>query len=110
FDLDGNIVAESRLPTDLWTEGGACELNLMQLEGQARASVRALAGQLREAGRLDDWAVGGISATHHTAGRIDAHGNQVRRAICWNDQTLAPYHAEGLNRLGGPAEVRKLIG
>ena len=33
-------VAEVRLPTDLWTDGGVSELNLMQLEGQARASAR----------------------------------------------------------------------
>ena len=56
FDLTGTVVAEVRLPTDLWTEGGVSELNLMQLEGQARASVRAIADQLRDLGRLDDWA------------------------------------------------------
>ena len=38
FDLDGQTLAEVRLPTDLWSEGGVSELNLMQLEGQARAS------------------------------------------------------------------------
>jgi xylulokinase len=110
FDLDGQTVASVRLPTDLWTEGGVSELNLLQLEGQARASVRALASRLREMGRLHDWASGGISATHHTAGRIDADAVQVRRAICWNDQTLAAYHARGLERLGGQDEVRKIIG
>lgn len=110
FDLTGTVVAEVRLPTDLWTEGGVSELNLMQLEGQARASVRALARQFRDLGRLGDWQAGGISATHHTAGRIDAAHNQVRRAICWNDQTLARSHAEGLIRLGGQERVRELIG
>jgi sugar (pentulose or hexulose) kinase len=110
FDLSGAVVAETRLPTDLWTEDGVSELSLTQLEGQARASVRALVGQLRECGRLADWLGGGVSATHHTAGRIDAHNNPVRRAICWNDQTLAKYHAEGEARLGGPARVRELIG
>ena len=110
FDLKGNVVAEVRLPTDLWTEGGVSELNLMQLEGQARACTRAIAEQLRAEGRLRDWVAGGISATHHTAGRIDANRNQVRRAICWNDQTLAEFHAEGLARLGGPEKVRQLIG
>jgi sugar (pentulose or hexulose) kinase len=110
FDLDGQTLAEVRLPTDLWTQDGISELNLMQLEGQARASVRRMAHELRELGRLQDWIAGGISATHHTAGRIDAHGNQVRRAICWNDQTLAEYHARGLQRLGGPEKVKKLIG
>src|SRR5262249_18446797 len=54
--------------------------------------------------------VGGISATHHTAGRIDTDHNQVRQAICWNDHSLAPFHAKGLDRLGGPARVRELIG
>jgi xylulokinase len=110
FDLTGKVLAEVRFPTDLWTEGGVSELNLMQLEGQARASTRAIAAKLRELGRLQDWVAGGISATHHTAGRVDARGNQVRRAICWNDQTLAEYHAAGLERLGGPDRVRELIG
>ena len=110
FDLDGNTLAEVRLPTDLWTEGGVSELNLMQLEGQARASVRGIARRLRELGRLDDWAAGGISATHHTSGRIDRDCAQVRRAICWNDHSLAPYHARGLQRLGGQERVKELIG
>jgi sugar (pentulose or hexulose) kinase len=110
FDLSGKVVAECRFPTDLWTEGGVSELNLMQLEGQARATTRTVAEQLRTQGRLGDWVAGGISATHHTAGRIDRQGNQVRRAICWNDQTLAKYHAKGQERLGGPEAVKKLIG
>lgn len=110
FDLAGQVLAEVRLPTDLWTEGGVSELNLMQLEGQARASVRALAAKLRDAHRLNDWLIGGISATHHSAGRIDASHNQVRRAICWNDQSLAKYHAEGIQRLGGEAKPRELTG
>ena len=110
FDLDGRTLAEVRLPTDLWTAGGVSELNLMQLEGQARASTRAMAARLRELGRLSHWAAGGISATHHTAGRIDRDRVQVRRAICWNDHTLAAYHARGLERLGGPERVRELIG
>src|SRR6476619_4343395 len=71
FDLDGKTLAEVRLPTDLWTEDGVSELNVLQLEGQARASVRSMAHRLRELGRLDDWVAGGISATHHSAGRID---------------------------------------
>jgi sugar (pentulose or hexulose) kinase len=110
FDLEGRTAAEVRLPTDLWTEGGVSELNLMQLEGQARASVRALAARLREQNRLHDWVAGGISATHHTAGRVDADHNQVRRAICWNDHSLVAFHARGLERLGGQERVRQLIG
>jgi sugar (pentulose or hexulose) kinase len=110
FDLDGRTVASVQLPTDLWTEGGVSELNLLQLEGQARASTRGIAARLRDLGRLNDWLAGGISATHHTAGRIDANHLQVRRAICWNDATLAMYHARGLERLGGPDRVRQLIG
>ena len=110
FDLSGNVVAEVRLPTDLWTDGGVSELSLMQLEGQARATVRALAAELRKLGREKDWIAGGISATHHTAGRIDAAHNQVRRAICWNDQTLAKFHAEGLARLGGQERAKQLTG
>ena len=110
FDLEGKTLAEVRWPTDLWTEGGVSELNLMQLEGQARASVRAMSARLREQNRLRHWLAGGVSATHHTAGRIDADHNQVRRAICWNDHTLAAYHAVGLKRLGGQERVRELIG
>jgi sugar (pentulose or hexulose) kinase len=110
FDLEGNTLAPVRLPTDLWTERGVSELNLMQLEGQAYASTRAIARQLRDLGRLQDWAAGGISATHHTAGRVDADHLQVRRAICWNDHSLARYHARGLERLGGQERVRELIG
>jgi xylulokinase len=110
FDLDGNMLTEVRLPTDLWTKGGVAELNVLQLEGQARASVRAMADQLRDLGRLQDWIAGGISATHHTAGRVDRHHVPVRRAICWNDQSLARYHERGLERLGGQEKVRELIG
>jgi xylulokinase len=114
FDLEGKPVAEVRLPTDLSNgdppNEAVCELNLMQLEGQARSSVRALAAQLKAIGRLDDWITGGISATHHTAGRIDRNHNQVRRAICWNDQTLAIYRARGERRIGGAKRVRELIG
>jgi sugar (pentulose or hexulose) kinase len=110
FDLQGKVLAEARFGTDLWTAGGVSELNLLLLEGQARATTRAIAARLREMGRLRDWLAGGISATHHTAGRIDADGNPVRRAICWNDGTLAKYHAQGLQRLGGQKHVHTLIG
>src|SRR5213075_1157183 len=97
--------------TDLWTQPvNVAELNLMQLEGQAVASTRAIAHRLTELGRLDHWRAGGISATHHTAGRIDHDGNQVRRAICWNDQSLATYHAQGLLRLGGQQRAVELTG
>jgi xylulokinase len=114
FGLDGKPVAEVRLPTDLSNgdppNEAVSELNLMQLEGQARSSVRALAAELKAAGRLSDWIAGGISATHHTAGRIDRNHNQVRRAICWNDQTLAAFRARGERRIGGAKRVRELIG
>lgn len=110
FDVEGNVLAETRFPTDLWEKEGAIELNLLQLEGQARQTTREIAAQLREMGRLEDWIAGGISATHHTAGRIDSLGGQIRRAICWNDQTLAPFHQKGLERLGGMAEVYRRIG
>src|SRR5688572_15880326 len=89
FDLAGKTIADVRLKTDLWkgqpSEEELSELNVMQLEGQARATVRAMAALLREKGRLDDWIAGGISATHHTAGRLDANHNPLRRAICWDD-------------------------
>lgn len=114
FDLHGKVVARTSQTTDLWyghpEEEGLRELSVTQLEGQARASVRAIADELRKIGRLQHWIAGGISATHHTSGRIDSRHNQVRRMICWNDQTLADYHKVGLKRLGGPAAVQKLIG
>jgi xylulokinase len=114
FDLSGRVVARFRVPTDLWKgdpyDKNLSELNLMQLEGQARASTRSIADQLRDLGRLDDWVAGGVSATHHTAGRIDRHRGQVRRAICWNDHTLGEYHARGLARLGGQERAHELIG
>src|SRR5262249_39336070 len=109
-DLGGKTVANIRLPTDLWSEGGVSELNLLQLEGQAHASVRSIGRQLWDKKRIAHWVAGGISATHHTAGRIDADRVQVRRAICWNDHTLAEYHERGLERLGGQEKAIQAIG
>lgn len=34
----------------------------------------------------------------------------VRRAICWNDQSLVRYHEAGLKRLGGQDRARELTG
>jgi xylulokinase len=110
FDPSGNVLHETRLPTDLWTEGGVSELSFLQLEGQALAATRAMAAWLKKNVDPDNWLAAGISATHHTAGLLDANAVQVRRMICWNDQTLAKYHAEGLARLGGPEHVKELIG
>jgi xylulokinase len=114
FDLTGQVLAEVRLPTDLWRgdypESGVSELNLLQLEGQAHASLRGIVAFLQREDRLEDWVAGGISATHHTAGRIDEDWLPVRRAICWNDQTLAAYRAAGEERLGGREAVKRLIG
>jgi xylulokinase len=110
FDPSGTVLHETRLPTDLWTEGGVSELSLLQLEGQAFAATRALGAWMKTQADPEKWLAAGISATHHTAGLLDAHAVQVRRMICWNDQTLAPYHAEGLARLGGPDRVKELIG
>ena len=122
FDLSGAVVAQSWFKNDVWTDYervpasrhfhdlGNREINLMQLEGQARASARDLAAKLQHERRLHDWLAAGISATHHTAGWIDEHHNPIRRAFCWDDQTLAEYHAIGLKRLGGPDNVRRLIG
>ena len=119
FNLDGHKVAEVRLPTDLYRgpiqedrllEPGTFELSILQLEGQARATTRAMATLLRRKNLLKKWVAGGISATHHTAGRIDHDKVQIRRAICWNDATLAEYHRIGLERLGGQEKVQELIG
>lgn len=110
FSPAGDVRHEVRLPTDLWTEGGVSELSLLQLEGQALAATRALARWLEDNTDSGKWLAAGISATHHTAGLLDANAVQVRRMICWNDQTLAKYHAEGLQRLGGQEKVKDLIG
>jgi len=110
FDLSGNIVAECRFKNELVTAGGVTELELGIIEQLARDTTCELAVRLRDLKRLDDWRTAGISATHHTSGRIDAQGRQVRRAICWNDQTLKEYHPTGLDRLGGQSAVIQLIG
>lgn len=116
FNLKGQTLAKGRLTTDQWIEKPkgkkllVKELHLCQLEGQAVATIRSLARQLRQQGLLSRWVAGGISATHHTAGRIDHDALPVRRAICWNDQTLAEFHALGLERLGGQDKVKALIG
>ena len=110
FDLNGRILTEVRLPTDLWTTDGVSELNILQLEGQARASTRALAARLRDLGQLRNWRAASLSATHHTAGRIDRDALPVRRAICWNDHSLARYQTRGLERLGGQARAIELTG
>lgn len=113
FSTDtGALIHQVRLPTELWTEGGVSELSLIQLEGQVRAVVRQLADAVEDRGYLAEWSNGaiGISATHHTAGRITNRGDQIRRMICWNDQTLARYHAEGLARLGGQERAKELTG
>src|SRR5258708_1098721 len=39
-----------------------------------------------------------------------ADKTQVRRASCWNDRSLRKFHKRGLERLGGQAKVRELIG
>ena len=118
FDLEGEVVARSWFKNDVWTDYerlpaprhfldlGNREINLMQLEGMARASARDISAKLK--GR--NWLAAGISATHHTAGWIDDLHNPVRRAYCWDDQTLAEFHAIGMKRLGGAQAVRDLIG
>lgn len=110
FDVHGTKLAEVRIPTKIWKRGDVRELSLEQIRLQAEQSVTAMADKLRDLGRLQDWLAGGISATHHTAGRIDAGHEEVRRAICWHDQSLGPYHTRGLKRLGGDMKVRNLIG
>lgn len=114
FDLNGHVLARVHLDGDQWyghpEVTGMRELSVMQLEGQVRATVRAIAAELRKIDRLKDWVAGGISATHHTAGRLDARHLPVRRMICWNDTTLIPYHKKGMKRLGGAEEVEKLLG
>jgi sugar (pentulose or hexulose) kinase len=109
YGIDGSTIAEVRFPTDLYREGGVSELSLMLLEGQVRSTTRGIAAELRQRNRLHNWIAGGISATHHTAGRIDRLGNSIRRAICWNDYSLEPFHRIGLERLGGQDAVRQRV-
>src|SRR4051812_8341092 len=73
FDMQGKTLATIRAATDLWMEyrpiensavqeglqgsplytpTGGCELNLMQLEGQAYAATRGIAAALNRLGRL----------------------------------------------------------
>lgn len=110
FDLSGNVVAEARGRNKLYTEGGVTELELGVIDQLAHNTTLDLIVRLLELGRRDDWLAAGISATHHTSGRIDTDARQVRRAICWNDQTLRQYHPAGLQRLGGQEGVIRLIG
>ena len=110
FGLDGQVHAEARFPTELFTDGGVNELSYLQLEGQARAATRVIASQLSDLQLDTEWVAGGISATHHTAGWLDGDAAPIRRMICWNDQTLAKYHAGGLTRLGGQARAIELTG
>ena len=111
FDLDGNTLAEVRLPTDLWTKGGVSELNLLQLEGQARASVRAMARQAARHGPA-----AGLGRRRHLG---DApHRRPHRRATTSRSAgpsagTTRPWPRitpSGLERLGGQKKVRELIG
>jgi len=64
FDIEGHVLAEVRLPTDIWfgdsPATGIRELNVMQLEGQAYASTRAIAAELTRLGRIKDWVAGGF--------------------------------------------------
>ncbi len=110
FGVDGQVHTEVRFPTDLFTDGGVSELGYMQLEGQALATTRGVVSDLQDLQMDSHWVAGGISATHHTAGWLDEQGNQIRRMICWNDQTLAKYHAVGIERLGGQERAKELTG
>jgi xylulokinase len=120
FDIDGNVVVQVHLPNDLWygkpgADGsvpatGLRELNVFQLEGQVHACLRAAAARLRTVRRLTNWVAAGVSATHHTATRIDACRVPVRRAITWADQTLGVYRRRVQRRIGGADAVLRLIG
>ena len=53
--MEGNQLAEIRLRTDLWTEGGVSELNLALLEGQVHSALRGMASKLQDIKRIDDY-------------------------------------------------------
>jgi len=80
----------------------------MQLEGQARASVRAIAAKLRELDRLQDW-VAAASLRLTTPRRIDANHNQVRRPFVG---TIIPWplFMPGARASRGQEKVKQLIG
>jgi len=91
-------------------QGGVSELNLMQLEGQAVASVRAIAARLRELGRLAQLGRRRYLGHPPHLRRIDvdrgagAAGHLLERSLA------GEVYARGLERLGGPQRVQELIG
>ena len=108
FDLDGKSVAEVRLPWKPLDRRRRVELNLMQLEGQARATRAFIWPVVSEAGPSAlgcRWHLG--RTTPPAASTPTASGSS---RVCWNDHSLADYHSEGLQRLGGQDRVRDLIG
>lgn len=105
----GETVAEVKYPAEQLGTDGVREMSITELAKQAKTVIVDL-GRWLAKNPKSRLAACGISATHHTAGRIDAANHEVRRMICWNDQTLAKYHAEGLVRIGGPARVQELLG
>ncbi len=114
FGMDGQTVAEVRLPTDLSNGDPAnpavSELNLMQLEGQARrASVRGIAAEFKAAGRLTT----GLPAAFRrhitppavsTAITIRSAGPFAGTIKRWR------VTSRGERRLGGAKRVRELVG
>ena len=40
---------------------------------------------------------------------VPARSHHIRRAICWNDHTLAEFNAKGVRRLGGQKKIKELI-
>ena len=105
FDLDGKTLAEVRLPTDLWTQG-------RRVGTEPSAAGRTGPGQRAGHGSQAAQTWAGLSTGRPAAsrpritraGRIDQDRVQVRRAICWNDQSLMPYHERGLEEAGRPEE------
>ena len=108
FDLQGEVIAEVRMPTISGPRAASgVEPDAVGRTGQ-RPGHRSRFAQARPATPLAC-----VQAFRQRITPPDesmhAH-NQVRRAICWNDQTLATYHNKGLARLGGPEKVESLIG
>ena len=96
FDLHGQTLAEVRLPTDLWTEGGVSELSLFQLEGQARASTRRrLMSSKHVDGNVLDHAA---PLVHQHAPEIQPYGHLVRLPIALSE-TVCRESVEQLNQL-----------
>ena len=109
FDLDGQTLAEVRLPTDLWTRGRRLGT---EPDAARRPGPGQHAGHRRPAARPGPAGTTGSPAASRPRitppAASTATACQVRRAICWNDHTpgraITP---AAWQRLGGQERVKR---